>query len=415
MNSILALFLAGGLLVTTLTGCSAQIVEKSKVDKPVVVEPVVSPVVHEPITDAGLFNIENEKSYKTVESLFRIVKKDGENNMISPLSLQLALGMAVTGASGETRYEIEKFMNCDAGTLSNKSFELFQNIDEIDEDSETKLSIANSMWVDKGTRTTYISSFEDVLKNDFRADIKEVVLSESEEEINNWAKEKTKGMIPKIVEDITPETRSILLNAVYFAGVWDDPFEEEYTKEEDFTLSSGEKVKVNMMSGLADSYFENKEAIAVAKEYEDGFSFVAVLPKKDVDNIDMQDLLKDGEVDCQAITLKLPKFKFDGSYKLNGALKQLGINKAFDRDNADFSNMSTTSYFISEVFQKTAVEMDEKGTKAAAVTGIMLETCSIEIDERPIKNVVLDRPFMFMILDDDNNILFYGNIENPNN
>jgi serpin B len=67
------------------------------------------------------------------------------------------------------------------------------------------------------------------------------------------------------------------------------------------------------------------------------------------------------------------------------------------------------------VFQRTAVEMDEKGTKAAAVTGIMFDTCSIEIDERPIKNVVLDRPFMFMILDDDNNILFYGNIENPNN
>lgn len=412
MNSILALFLAGGLLVSTLTGCTAQIIEKSVVEEPAIVEPVIDPVVQEPIVDGGLFNISNEKGYKSVENLFNIVKKEGENNMISPLSLQLALGMAVTGADGETRAEIERFMNCDTGTLTNKSFELFQMIDELGEESETKLSIANSMWIDKGMRATYISSFEDILRSDFKADIKEVVLSESENEINKWADEKTKGMIPKIVEDITPETKSILLNAVYFAGIWDDPFEKDFTKKEKFTLSNGNKIEVDMMNGFGDRYFENEEAFAVEKYYEDGFSFIAIASKKDIENIDVKDLLLNSEVDCQQINLKLPKFKFDSDYKLSGALKKLGINKAFDSESADFSNMSTVPYFISDVFQKTAIEMDEEGTKAAAVTGIMLETCSI--DMRPIIDVVLDKPFMFMIIDDNGNIYFYGNIENPN-
>lgn len=363
---------------------------------------------------------------KFTVDLFRRTYSEGkgENDLISPYSVVQALGMTANGANGKTLEEMEKVLGDGMPIESlNRYFrgerEMTVNKSEW---AKWSFSTASSIWaINDRTRIQVLPSFiqncVDYYASDFYiAPFDDTTLND----VNNWVNEKTNKMIPKILEAIEPDDVMYLVNAVAFEAEWAEQYEEHMVSGGKFTAADGTVQEAKMMESY-ETYIGDENTDGIVKNYAGGrYAFAALLPDENtpIDKY-IEELTPEKLTDLllsrygknrQQADAKLPKFKCEYENELNGELEAMGMPTAFNRG-ADFTNMSAIAdvhpIHIGYVKHKTFIDLDEKGTKAAAATiVVMKDECA---PMKPEKEIVFDRPFVYCIFDTDTNIpMFIG-------
>lgn len=348
-----------------------------------------------------------------------LVQEGGSSNVVaSPLSLHIALGMALNGADGQTAEEMLAALRLKGYSPEqyNRIYrELTQGLPTVD--PKVSLAIANSLWYRDGLAVE--APYVDALKTTFGAEVKP--LTNDAGPVNAWVKDKTRGKIEKMYDRISPDIVLLLLNAVYFKGDWTKQFDEKQTSERTWVYEDGRKKlhRVQMMS--QENTFRNAftpDYSAVELPYGNGdYRMTLLLPREGTQTTAfaktfdaaawtaLQQRLAEGK-----IRVNLPRFEFAYELKpdLNETLQAMGIKTAFT-DAADFSKIrGRRDLFISEVKQKAYIKTDEKGSEAAAVTGIGFELTSVG------PGIDFNRAFLFFISEKNSNtVLFAGRVAEP--
>ena len=374
----------------------------------------------------------SQKSLKLIEetsefnwNLFRTMNADSpeKNFVISPLSITQAFGMAISGATGENQDEMLNVFGLNNIESMNDAHKGIREVLSA-VDSKTTINIANSAWYNSnyGIKTPYKES----LRNYYDAEILGLDFNNGKqavETINSWVNEKTQGKISNIVDVVYPSHVLFLINAVYFYGSWTYQFDESATSDAQFYLSSGDNVSIKMMNQENDlEYFDNDNYRGVKIPYGNGtFLMTVILPQNDnttdklIESLDAKEWNNiNKEHPIRKVGLLMPRFKTECDFKLIPPLSKLGMNMAFDpMYGLGFKNISDLDIFISEVKHKTFIEVDEKGTEAAAVTGIGVGITS-EPDPNSRILFEINKPFLFFISEKQSGaVLFAGKIENP--
>lgn len=354
-----------------------------------------------------------ENSVKLTDKI--AAENRNKNIMLSPTSLNFALGMIAEGAKGETKEALKEYLGTDDFAAYAKQY--IENIKKYNSDEEnygykSKLKIADAVWADDVLKLQ--DTFKKSVSSNFSAKVENLDFSNTDKtckRINKWCDKNTEGLIPKIItpDTISKDTELCLTNSLYFESGWNgDPWTVSNKKEK-----FGDKEKTKYMTCAGDRYYENDKATAFGRNYANGLSFIGILPNEEGDftleDLDIESLLKSepeyDEVDC-----KMPKLNFETSATLNDMLSDLGLENIFSND-ADFSGIADKNTKVSAVLQKTKLELDENGTKAAAVTAAVMECMSAMAPDPVVKSVELTRPFAFLIFDEMNNeILFMGKV-----
>lgn len=346
--------------------------------------------------------------------------EQGENLVISSLSVAQALGMTTNGAAGTTLDQMLEVMDFgDVATMN----DAFKNIREVlhSVDPEVELEVANSVWYKQDLPAK--DSFRENVEHYYNATFRGLDLSDKEGSkkiINDWVNEKTREKIPSIVDEIKDNQFMFLVNAVYFLGKWKYQFDKSVTRDASFYLSDGSRTEVPMMNQESDlDYYQGEECRALKLPYGNG-SFYMVIALPNTEN-GVDQLINDMSTEKwntvlegmneQTLALYMPRFELECKYKLNGTLVDMGMELPFSPYGADFSNMIDAQVNIDEVMHKTYIKADEEGTEAAAATSVGMVVTSV--GEGPVTFRV-DRPFLFAIAEEESGaILFSGKIENP--
>lgn len=340
----------------------------------------------------------------------------GENLFCSPLSLSTALAMTYAGANGKTLEEYETVMHYPGEQTFGEIKSFSDRLNHLGKFGNVSLNIDNALWFRLQLKPDFVTR----MKESFGASFYPLTGAKP---INEWANEKTKGRIPKVLEetDITPDIRLVLTNAIYFKGKWKSTFDSARTHDAPFFQSDGEKKDCKLMyQKSAFKYLENNNYQAIELPYSGEEVVMQVfLPSQNSNVKSLLSQLKPEDLDlleksyAQDVNVFLPRFKMETSYDLIEPLKSMGLNLPFS--GGDFSKMAGERLEISKIIQKAFVELKEEGTEAAAVTVIMMRTES-SINENPVyvPEFRADRPFFFVIREKSTGlILFTGVVENP--
>lgn len=405
MKHFFPLISACCLSVGMLTSCSED-------------EPVTPNVKYNPgtikLTTAQQAQVENSNEFAW--KFFKEVSKGEQQDVfVSPLSVTYALGMLANGAVGDTQKEILEGLEFRSGKVDDINSLCHQLMMESPKlDKSTKVSIANAVVANKNKPLQ--PDFKNVVEKQYQALVTNQDFSSPAtlSFINLWASELTHGMVPKLLDRVHPDAVTYLLNALYFKGIWYHKFDKKRTQQESFTQADGKKLTVKMMH-QKERFFaaENDNYQTVVLPYGNGsYEMVVLLPRegKDLSSLlqtmdakKWKDNLKNtysSEVD-----LKLPRFTSAYTRELNDVLKLLGMNTMFERGKADLTKMSKAKAFVSMVLQKAKIEVDEEGSKAAAVT--VVET--LDAAAPPSKPIMFhaNRPFMYAIVEHSTGTIFF--------
>ena len=355
-------------------------------------------------------------------SLNFLEKIDGSapgSYIISPLSLQFLLGMILDGANGRTADEICEVLGFGAGEVSavnEYSRALLTQLPKLD--SKTTLTIANCVMVDKNGEL--LDSYKKTVTNYYDAYVESVDFSNGPQavsKINGWCNRNTRGLIPKIIDNLPKGTYACLLNALYFKSKWSSPFEKSATSDETFTNQGGTKTKLPMMKKEKNfAYGWNDVYQAVRIPYGNGaFYMTVVLPLEGHSVSDaIASLQQTGwkslgsGMTSATVDLWLPKFETKYEAELTDLLEALGMPTAFT-PSADFSLMTQQPVCIGFIKQKAIIKVDEDGSEAAAVSIGGMKATSAGPDE--FNRVVFhaDHPFLYFISENSTGaILFSG-------
>ena len=356
----------------------------------------------------------------------------GKNMMISPLSISIAMAMVTNGASGDNIAEMKEvlgFANKEFSEINSQFTQLIASLAEADKD--LVLEIANSVWMDDEFEPDVKKEFVDVLEEFYDAAFftEDFQDEATAGKINAWVSEKTHEKIDKIIEKIGPAAVMYLINALYFKAAWTTSFDKNSTYEGVFRLSDGSEGKADYMGFAYDqeepefySYSsdwgeENGYSVVRIPYGRDVFAFYGIVPNMDnKTNIDdfIAKIAKDGletyfsQLEKRSFPVQLPKFKFAYEKSLVDVFKEIGMKKAFVE--GAFMNIAGEPHapFISDIYHKTFIEVNEEGTEAAAVT-------SVEVGDNAMPSgFFATRPFVFVIRDDrTESVLFIGKVENP--
>ena len=357
--------------------------------------------------------------------LFRELNTDeiGENMFISPLSVSYALGMTLNGAAGTTYDAMAKTLELQGMSIEeiNKSYQsLMKLLTTLD--PKVIFEIANSIWYREGFHVE--QEFIDVNKEYFDALVRALNFDDpkSVDIINNWASEKTHGLIEEVIDEIDGATIMFLINALYFKGTWLYEFDPDDTKPAPFYLADGSQTEVQMMSQLSEyHYYANEQFQAIDLPYGDEkFSMTLFLPRpginidgllSQINNQSWSSWINGFPDEKLKVNLYMPRFTIEYEKKLKDVLTSLGMGIAFD-PSADFTNINKLGgIWIDDVTHFTYVNVDEEGTEAAAVT--VVEIIRSTSGGPPVMRI--DRPFFFVIQENHNDtILFMGKVMNPN-
>ena len=349
----------------------------------------------------------DQKATDFVVRLLKASNDSGKNTLISPLSVMSALTMTANGAGGETLKQMEEALGM---PLEELNAYLTAYMNSLSDSDKYKMDLANSIWFTSKDSFTVNEDFikENVAK--FGADIYKAPFDDSTlKDINKWVKEKTDGMIPKILDQISEDAVMYLINALAFEAEWGEPYFDFQVQKDDFTAEDGSKEKVELMHSREGTYLESEDATGLVKYYKGGkYAFAALLPNEGVSvdeliaNLDgnkLHEILANGR-DIEVISA-IPKFETSFDIEMSDVLKGMGMIDAFDAGKADFTAMGTSeinNIFISRVIHKTFISVAEQGTKAGAATLVeMTEGCALS-EEEP-KEVILNRPFVYMLVD----------------
>lgn len=378
----------------------------------------------------------DEKSVQLVEAgnefgldLFqRIYAGETESNniMVSPLSVSVALAMTYNGANTETKRAMEetlKVYGLSPEDINQSYKNLLQALKSLD--PKVVLEIANAIFYRQGFQVE--NDFISINRNYYNAEVDALDFSSRAalNTINDWVADKTHDKIEKIIDKISGDHVMFLLNAIYFNGMWQQKFDEDDTRDLPFYAESGGTVNVPTMQKTdAIPYTSNDLFSAVKLAYGAGnYSMYVFLPHQ---NIPIEDII--GELNQNTwntwmnnfgsvaeVDVKLPRLKYEYEIQLNEVLSDMGMGIAFS-ENADFTAMGKGSGHlkIDYVKHKTYIDVNEKGTEAAAVTVVAMEVTSVG----PKQNIqfTVDRPFFYAITEKDTGaILFMGTVKNPKN
>lgn len=383
-----------------------------------------------PEDQAALVSGNNEFAYNLYQSL----RGEEGNLFFSPYSISLALAMTYAGARGETESQMAQAMNFSLPQA--QLHPAFNTLDQLlisradnpqDPQSPEKLfqlNIANALWGQSGH--TFLAEFLDLLAVNYGAGLRledfQNAPEEARQKINGWVSDQTQKRIPDLLPQgsVTPDTRLVLTNAIYFKAAWQNQFEESSTQPGPFHLPDGSQVEVPMMQQEKTYNYAQAEGFqAVELPYEGGQLAMLVLLPDEGSLQDFEQKLSSEQIQSLAnqmqytnLALSLPKFTFSSSFGLADTLSELGMPAAFDPNQADFSGMDgNRDLSISDVVHKAFVNVDETGTEAAAATGVIVGVTSAPPPAIPLK---IDRPFLFLIRDlETGAILFVGRVINP--
>jgi serpin B len=362
--------------------------------------------------------------------LYRRLAAEEGNLIYSPYSIYQAFLMVYAGADGATKAEIAEALELDledgedvhqfAAALNRV---LTTRPEYLQNDAQPLVfTIANALWLQEDFQVE--QAFLDQLTENYQAGLQLVDFSEPEEArqaINLWVAAQTNDKIKDLIPEgvLNALTRLVISNAVYFKGAWRNQFDAGQTLVEPFYLLDGSETEVEMMHnsftghGLVTDRYQ-----AVTLPYEGGnFAMTVIMPVGDFSafeqNLDEDfDDIQKALQGSASIQLSLPKFKTESSFALANQLKALGMIKAFDSGDADFSKISNqTDLYISDVLHKAFIEVNEEGTEAAAATAISVGTTSLPVENYEI---TFDHPFIYLIHETTTNaILFMGRVLVP--
>lgn len=342
--------------------------------------------------------------------LFQSSMKEEENTLISPLSVLSALAMTANGANGETLAQMEAVLDA---PISDMNAYLYSFLDG----QPGSLKLANSIWFRDSDSLTVNEEFLEANAEFYRADIFKTPMDDTTlEAVNRWVHEKTDGTIPKILDQVNSDTMMYLINALAFDAQWENVYYEMQVREGTFTAADGTQQTVEFMSSEESSYLEDKNATGFLKYYEGGdYAFVALLPKEGISIAEyvssltgkrLQTLLEAPE--RIATYVKLPKFETEFDLDMTEVLISMGMTDAFDPALADFSDLGSSedgNIFITKVLHKTYLSVAEQGTKAGAATAVEMPAGAALIED--YREVNLDRPFVYMLIDCEENLPFF--------
>ena len=354
------------------------------------------------------------------------VKSDleqGKNTLISAESVAFALGMTANGAKGNTLKQMQDVM---AGGVEldkfNKNMNLLISNTQKNNTEDSKLNIANSVWVKDREDLVLTQQFAKNCKEIYNAEMFRAPFDNGTlNKLNGWVNDKTDKMIPKILENFTGDEIMCLVNCIAFDSKWDKQYTDKQVREDQkFTNFKGDKVTCTMFCSTEKNYVENGRATGFVKNYKGGkYAFMAVLPNDNSIADYVSSMTKDeiaklyaGKTSEDVIT-KLPSFTYDYDCELSKTLSSMGMSDAFS--NPDFTNLfEKGNAAISKVIHKTHIELDAKGTKAAAATVVTMKEAAIAMDEEKTKQVILDRPFVYAIMDTETGLpVFMGTVCDP--
>ena len=357
--------------------------------------------------------------------LFKTSMEEGKNTLISPLSVLYALAMTANGADGETLAQMEQVLGMDVDNLNSY---MLAYLDLLPESKDFKMSLANSIWFKDDPDFIVEQSFLQTNADYYGAGAYKAAFDEgTRNDINNWVKEHTDGMIPEIIDEIPDEAIMYLVNALAFDAKWADEYEEPQIREGRFTMEDGTRQDVDMMHSEEYTYLEDDLATGFIKYYKDRrYAFVAMLPNEGVTVSQYVDSLTGEHMrellnNPQDVTVfaSIPKFETEYDIEMSEVLQEMGMTDAFDWQVADFSRLGTynvdgMNICINRVLHKTFISVTEQGTRAGAATAVeMVAEGAMEIVE--FKEVVLERPFVYMLIDCETNLPFFiGTMMNVN-
>ncbi|MFI3249917.1 MAG: serpin family protein [Eubacteriales bacterium] len=415
MNKLLTSLLTTTLILGTLASCDQG---ESSITAENLMNSVQKSDIHVEMPQEGESQAKILEFYCDLLINIHEIESEGkENIMISPLSIATALSMTALGAQGETLTEMEEVFGL--SKLEMASFLSVYN-SELPSSDLAEFHLANSIWLKDDPSLTVHDSFLGDNKVYFDTDtFKAPFDSETLLEINQWVEINTNGMIDKVLEEIPEDAMLYLINALAFEGEWAEIYKESEVYQGTFTNLDGTKSEIEMMHSSETGYLEGDGFSGFSKSYKDDtYRFVGLLPEIGVSTEEIIaeinenpqkfiELLEDSNDYVDVVGI--PKFKQEFSAKLSEPLQKMGMNAPFQEVTADFSRMATSeqgNLFISDVIHKTFIEVDERGTKAGAVTAVEISTESALMET---KSVILDRPFVYFIVDTEQKLpLFMG-------
>ena len=352
---------------------------------------------------------------------FLKMENNKKNTIYSPLSIKYALNLLNEGANGNTKTQIEK-------VIKNLKLTPYKNIDNV-------LSFANGVYIrdsySKDVKSDYINS----VKNKYNAEIKYDQFKNASN-INKWIEEKTFGKIKNMISDnivTNPNTKMILLNALAIDMEWETPFEREGTSSKEFNLADGNKMNAATVfletTSKSISYYKDSDITSIQmdlKKYDNTeLEFIAIMPEKNLDDYvkkttikDINKILENSKKASDAgtkVIIRIPRFSFNYELKLKEDLVKLGIEDAFDRQKADFTNMTDDiqGLYVSDALHNANIDFSEKGIKAAAATAMVMLAKASRPTKEPIR-IEIDKPFLCMIKDKNTDeVWFVGTVYEP--
>ncbi len=339
------------------------------------------------------------------------------STVVSPLSATYLMSMLANGADGQTRSEILKMLGWEGRSVDDINDVCRMIMDDAAQDRSTTVNMANYIAVNKGY--TPKQAFADTVKNYYDAEVESLDFASpnATKHINDWCNKQTEGMIPQIVEQVEANAVAYLMNAIYFNGSWTDKFDKKLTKEERFQGYTRDIKRVKMMHQNNEfMYTDNETFAAVRLPYGNrDYSMTVLLPNEGksitemMKKVGVKGLTGIGQnMEKCIVDLKLPRFTTETEQTLNDIIAKLGAPSMFKVGVADFRNFADGNLLISKILQKAKIEVSEEGTKAAAVTAAIMVGASLVHEEPRKVEFHANRPFVYMITEQNGAILFLG-------
>lgn len=362
-----------------------------------------------------------------VNLLRQTYQEEGENNLVvSPLSVMYAVGMSANGAAAETLTEMETVLGLSLDQLN--AF-LKEYTAGLQTSERFKMNLANSLWLNTDGTGSFVVNpeFVQTVREAESAQVFEREFADGAvlDEINQWVQEETNGLIQNMLSEIPVDAVMYLINALALDASWTEPYTENQIERDIFTTAMGEEQQADFLTSTESIYLEDEYAVGFMKPYAGGsrYAFVGLLPKEGQTLAEYLETLTEGGLasvlatatEEYSVDAALPKFKNEYEVELSALLGALGMESAFGEE-ADFSQMGTTAeenlLYISAVLHKAKISVDENGTEAAAATAVEMENASAVPLEQETKEVRLNRPFVYLLLDRDENVpLFMGTVD----
>lgn len=367
--------------------------------------------------------VENSDSKNVFTSLFikkvNEYNKNNENYLVSPYSVEITLNMLKEGANNDSREELDKVINDNFSYLTNEN-----------------VLVANGIFINDDYKDYVDSKFSNILKSKYKSEILYDTFK-TPDVINNWANEKTNGMIPKLLDEGDEDMVLGLGNAIMIDAIWKNEFECNSTSSEKFKLNDESTIDVEMMHNKYESdvkFLDGKDK-GIKLQYKENLDFIAIVPDSGVD--DYIDKLSASALDDivgnfisasenDIVNLSIPRFSYEYNLdNFSNVLQDIGIKTIFDEEKADLSGiiskekidfLSINNLYVKNAVHKTNINFNEKGTKASAVTILSVESNSVyDMGNSKIHEIKFDKPFIYIIRDSSSHaILFFGVVNKPN-